>query len=66
MKTQNYMNATTKKKKKHINANDVNLHEYIKGNANEWIVLTVFFISYKSSVKNFLKWIVNQCRKDTR
>ena len=37
MKTQNYMNATTKKKKKkkHINANDVNLHEYIKENANK-------------------------------
>ena len=36
MKTQNYITATTKKKKKknHINANDVNLHEYIKGNAN--------------------------------
>ena len=25
-----------KKKKNHINANDVNLHECIKGNANEW------------------------------
>ena len=28
-------------------------------------VLTVFFISHKSDVKTFLKWIVNQCPKDT-
>ena len=28
-------------------------------------VLTVFFISYKSGIKTFLKWIVNQCLKDT-
>ena len=26
-------------------------------------VLTAFFISYKSDVKIFLKWIVNQCPK---
>ena len=25
-------------------------------------VLTAFFISHKSNVKNFLKWILNQCR----
>ena len=25
-------------------------------------VLTAFFISYKSDVKTFLKWILNQCR----
>ena len=24
-------------------------------------VLTVFFISHKSDVKTFLKWIVNEC-----
>jgi len=24
-------------------------------------VFTVFFISYKSGVKTFLKWIVNEC-----
>jgi len=24
-------------------------------------VLTVFFISYKSNVKTFLKWIPNEC-----
>lgn len=29
-------------------------------------VLTVFFISHKSEVKTFLKWIVNECPKDTR
>ena len=28
-------------------------------------ILTTFFISYKSGVKTFLKWIVNQCPKDT-
>ena len=29
-------------------------------------VLTAFFISHKSDVKTFLKWIVNQCSKGTR
>ena len=29
-------------------------------------VLTSFFISHKSDVKTFLKWIVNQCPKGTR
>ena len=29
-------------------------------------VLTVFFISHKSDVKNFFNWILNQCPKDTR
>ena len=29
-------------------------------------ILTAFFISHKSDVKTFLKWIVNQCSKDTR
>ena len=29
-------------------------------------VLTVFFISHKSDVKTFLKWILNQCLKGTR
>ena len=29
-------------------------------------VSTAFFISYKSDVKIFLKWIVNKCPKDTR
>ena len=28
-------------------------------------ILTVFFISYKSDVKTFLKWIVNHYPKDT-
>ena len=28
-------------------------------------VLTAFFISHKSDVKNFLKWIVNECPKGT-
>ena len=28
-------------------------------------VLTAFFIFHKSDVKTFLKWIVNQCPKDT-
>ena len=27
-------------------------------------VLTVFSISYKNSVKTFLKWIVNHCPKN--
>ena len=29
-------------------------------------ILTVFFIFYKSDVKNFLKWILNECPKGTR
>jgi len=29
-------------------------------------VLTTFFISHKSDVKTFLKWIFNQCPKGTR
>ena len=29
-------------------------------------VLTAFFISHKNDVKTFLKWIVNECPKDTR
>ena len=29
-------------------------------------VLTVFFISHESVVKNFLKWNINQCLKGTR
>ena len=29
-------------------------------------ILIVFFISHKSSVKTFLKWIVNHCSKGTR
>ena len=29
-------------------------------------ILTVFFISHKSGVKTFLKWIVNQCPKGIR
>ena len=28
-------------------------------------VLTVFVISHKSGVKNFLKWIINHYSKDT-
>ena len=28
-------------------------------------VLTAFFISHKSGVKTFLKWILNQCPKGT-
>ena len=28
--------------------------------------LTAFFISHKSNVKTFLKWIINQCPKGTR
>ena len=28
-------------------------------------VLIAFFISHKSGVKNFLKWIINHCLKDT-
>ena len=29
-------------------------------------ILITFFISNKSGVKTFLKWIVNQCLKGTR
>ena len=29
-------------------------------------ILTTFFIFHKIDVKNFLKWIVNQCPKGTR
>ena len=28
-------------------------------------ILIVFFISHKSGVKIFLKWIINQCPKST-
>ena len=28
-------------------------------------ILTVFFIFYKSGIKTFLKWILNQCPKST-
>ena len=28
-------------------------------------VLTIFFISHKSDVKTFLKWIINQCPMGT-
>ena len=28
-------------------------------------ILTAFFISHKSDVKTFLKWILNQCPNDT-
>ena len=29
-------------------------------------ILTVFFISHKSGIKTFLKWIINKCPKDAR
>ena len=29
-------------------------------------ILTAFFISHKSDVKIFLKWIINKCPKGTR
>ena len=29
-------------------------------------ILTVFFISHKSGIKTFLKWIINECPKGTR
>ena len=29
-------------------------------------VLTAFFISHKSDVKTFLKWILKECPKGTR
>ena len=28
-------------------------------------ILRVYYISYKSSIKTFLKWIVNYCPKST-
>ena len=28
-------------------------------------ILIAFFIFHKSDVKNFLKWIINQCSKST-
>ena len=28
-------------------------------------ILAVFFIFHKSDVKTFLKWIINECPKDT-
>ena len=37
---------------------------YEKKNNNN--VLTAFSISYKSDVKTFLKWIINQYLKDSR
>ena len=30
------------------------------------IVLTAFYIFHESGVKNFLKWFINNCPKDTR
>ena len=39
---------------------------YGKGKKKKTInVFTTFFISHKSDVKNFLKWIVNECPKGT-
>ena len=35
-----------------------------KGKKKVINILTVFFISYKNSVKIFLKWIVNHYPKD--
>ena len=29
-------------------------------------ILTAFFISHKSDVKTFFKWILKECPKDTR
>ena len=29
-------------------------------------ILTAFYISHKNDVKNFLKWILNECLKGTR
>ena len=29
-------------------------------------ILTVFFISHKSGIKTFPKWIINECPKSTR
>ena len=29
-------------------------------------VLKTFFISHKSGIKTFLKWIINECPKGTR
>ena len=37
-----------------------------KGEKKVVNVLTVFSIFNKSGVKTFLKWIVNQCPKNTR
>jgi len=28
-------------------------------------ILTAFFIFYKSDIKTFLKWIINECPKGT-
>ena len=28
-------------------------------------ILTIFFISHKSGIKTFLKWIINECSKST-
>ena len=28
-------------------------------------ILKVFFISHKSGIKTFLKWIINECSKST-
>ena len=44
---------------------------YIKkvfmGNEKKVInILTVFFISHKSGIKTFLKWIIKECPKGTR
>ena len=29
-------------------------------------ILSVFFISHKSDIKTFLKWIIKECPKSTR
>ena len=45
----------------------IQLKKVFMGKENKVInVLTVFFISHKSDVKIFLKWIINQCPKCTR
>ena len=42
------------------------IKESFYGKRKKKKVLTAFFISHKSDVKTFLKWIVNKCPKNTR
>jgi len=44
----------------------IHLKRVFIGKGKKINILTAFFISYKSGVKTFQKWIIKQCPKGTR
>ena len=40
--------------------------ESFYGKLKNIYILTIFLISNKNGIKTFLKWIINECPKDTR